>query len=106
MEGPAGHLAGLMEDLRVGPKVDRLVAPMVDHLVGHLVALMEGLMVDHLEDLMVDHLEDLRAGQKVGHLVAPRGFRESLRLILPRWILRFRILLIQTQPLIPPLVFR
>jgi hypothetical protein len=98
MEGPAGHLAGLMEDLRVGPKVDRLVAPMVDHL--------EDLMVDHLEDLMVDHLEDLRAGQKVGHLVAPRGFRESLRLILPRWILRFRILLIQTQPLIPPLVFR
>jgi hypothetical protein len=98
MEGPAGHLAGLMEDLRVGPKVDRLVAPMVDHLVGHLVALMEVLMVDHLEDL--------RAGQKVGHLVAPRGFRESLRLILPRWILRFRILLIQTQPLIPPLVFR
>ena len=59
-----------------------------------------------LEVLMVDHLEDLRAGQKVGHLVAPRGFRESLRLILPRWILRFRILLIQTQPLIPPLVFR
>jgi hypothetical protein len=94
MEGPAGHLAGhlagLMEDLRGGPKVDRLV--------GHLVALMEVLMVDHLEDL--------RAGQKVGHLVAPRGFRESLRLILPRWILRFRILLIQTQPLIPPLVFR
>jgi hypothetical protein len=98
MEGPAGHLAGLMEDLRVGPKVDRLV--------GHLVALMEGLMVALMEGLMVDHLEDLRAGQKVGHLVAPRGFRESLRLILPRWILRFRILLIQTQPLIPPLVFR
>jgi hypothetical protein len=90
MEGPAGHLAGLMvghlEDLRAGQKVDRLVAQM--------------------EVLMVDHLEDLRAGQKVGHLVAPRGFRESLRLILPRWILRFRILLIQTQPLIPPLVFR
>ena len=94
MEGPAGHLAGLMEDLRVGPKVDRLVVPMVDRLVAQM------------EGLMVDHLEDLRAGQKVGHLVAPRGFRESLRLILPRWILRFRILLIQTQPLIPPLVFR
>ena len=52
----------------------------------------------------VDHLVD----PKVDHLVAQKGFwfQEGFRLILLRWIGRFRFLLIHSHLLIAHLVFR